>query len=385
MCGVYGFILKRDGYIPGMQRRRVVRGLGTAAEVRGKDATGVAFPDPVKGKLKVEKAPIRASNFPFYKNLPLDVTAVIGHTRATTQGSEFINENNHPFKGVTKNGQEFVLAHNGMIWNDRELKVTNALSYTIETDSYVAVALLQKHNEINMDSVKAVAEKLEGSFVLTILAGDRVVFVKHDNPLTIYDFKELGFLLYASTEDILLKGLKQERKLWKYYKNNKDKVDVIQPKEDSIMIYDRIKDTWETGKFEAADFIYSYRRSFWWGQYTTKKRVLGTYKKGNKPQLMLPEKLNKPLTEITWDDFYVDTINMYVYTPSGVYTIDDDWLYEDVIINKYGEYEWRGLWFPYDEDIAIYRMALYLYGKYWADKYYVAYVLGDDNKIREGV
>lgn len=379
MCGVFGFVLKRDGYLPGIQRRRVVRGLGIAAEVRGTDATGVAFPDPVINKIKVEKAPIRASNFPFYKNLPFDATVVIGHTRATTQGSAYNNENNHPFKGVTKNGQEFVLAHNGMIWNDKELKTENNLSYTIETDSYVAVALLQQYDEINMDSVKAVAEKLEGSFVLTILAGDRVVFVKHNNPLTIYDFKELGFLLYASTEDILLKGLKQERKLWKYYKSNRDKVDVIKPKEDSIMIYDRIKDTWETGKFEAADFTYTYRRSFWWRAYTSKKPVVGTYK-GNKPKLILAEKLAKPLTEITWDDFYVDTIYMNVYTPNGIYSIDEDWLYEDVIIDKYGEYEWRGLWFPSDEDIAIYRMALYLYGKYWADKYYLAHILGDENK-----
>lgn len=368
MCGVFGFILKNNGYISGMERRRVIRGLGIAAEVRGTDATGVAFPD--KNKLKVEKAPVRASNFPFYKNLPFDTPVVIGHTRATTQGSAFRNENNHPFKGVTKNGQEFVLAHNGMIWNDKELKTTHDLSYDIETDSYIAVALLQQYDEINMDSVRAVSEKLEGSFVLTILAGDRVVFVKHDNPLTIYDFKELGFLLYASTEDILLKGLKQERKLWKYYKSNRDKVDVLKPKEDSIMIYDRIKDTWEVGNFKA-----SHSRSGALAKYIfyyNNKRIFP-------PQLLLKGDVEKSPAEIKWEDFYVDLDSMLVVTPTeSIYSIDDDWVYEDVIYHATDDsYEWKGLWFFSIVDIVIYKMLLRLYGKRCADECYINYILGE--------
>jgi len=370
MCGVFGFVLKKHGYISGMERRRVVRGLGIAAEVRGTDATGIAYPDPVKGRLKIVKAPIRASNFPFYQNLPLDVPVVIGHTRAATQGSALHNENNHPFKGVTRNGQEFVLAHNGIIWNDQELKLEYDLTYDIETDSYVAVALLQKHNEINMDSVKAVAEKLEGSFVLTILAGDRVVFVKHDNPLIIYDFKELGFMLYASTEAILQNGLRKEHRLWQYYKRNKDKVDVIQPKEDSIMIYDRVKDTWEIGNFKA-----SCSRSDLLARY----RIYYSNKCATPPRLLIKGDVKKSPAEIQWEDFYVDLDSMLVLTPTeSIYSINDDWVYEDVTFHAAdNSYEWKGLWFFSIVDVVIYKMLQLLYGKRWADECYVNYILGE--------
>lgn len=54
------------------------------------------------------------------------------------------------------------------------------------------------------------AEILKGSFVFTILdEEDSVYFVRGNNPLTIYDFYNDGFYLYASTKDILSNTMKK--------------------------------------------------------------------------------------------------------------------------------------------------------------------------------
>lgn len=47
----------------------------------------------------------------------------MGHTRHTTQGNEKRNYNNHPFTGKCKN-LKFAIAHNGVLFNDKELRKT---------------------------------------------------------------------------------------------------------------------------------------------------------------------------------------------------------------------------------------------------------------------
>ena len=51
-----------------------------------------------------------------------------------------------------------------------ELRKTEKLPATnIETDSYVAVQLIEKQQELSFDSLKYMAEQLEGSFTITVL------------------------------------------------------------------------------------------------------------------------------------------------------------------------------------------------------------------------
>ena len=141
---------------------------------------------------------------------PRDTRAVIGHTRFTTQGSEKWNCNNHPFEGHC--GKEsFALAHNGVLYNDKELRRKQHLPTTpIETDSYVAVQLLERGQHLNTENVKRMAELMEGSFVFTALRNDNTLFlVKGNNPLTLYHFPALGLYVYASTKSILDSALKK--------------------------------------------------------------------------------------------------------------------------------------------------------------------------------
>lgn len=204
MCAVFGF-LDYGKKVSHKVLVKLLNELAKAAEIRGTDATGISY---VKdGEMVTFKKAKPAHKVNLY--FPKETTAVIGHTRMTTQGSESKNYNNHPFEGKTAESC-FALAHNGVLYNDKELRVRKNIPETeIETDSYIAVQLLEQNENIDTSSIKEMAETVEGSFVFTILRNDNTMFlVKGSNPLTIYHYKELGLYVYASTTDILKKGLK---------------------------------------------------------------------------------------------------------------------------------------------------------------------------------
>ena len=199
MCAVFGF-LDYKGKTSNAVLKKLIYYLSVSAEVRGTDATGIAY---VRGGSMVTyKKPKPAHKVKLF--FPRDTRAVIGHTRFTTQGSEKRNCNNHPFDGHCGT-EAFALAHNGVLYNDRELRREQQLPPTpIETDTYVAVQLLEQGQQLDTENIKRMAELVEGSFVFTILRNDNTLFlVKGNNPLTVYHFPTLGLYIYASTKSIL--------------------------------------------------------------------------------------------------------------------------------------------------------------------------------------
>lgn len=205
MCCLFGMLDYKHNLTP-KQQSKIISILSVACEARGTDATGFAYNTP--DKLYVYKRPLPARKMNF--KLPREVTAVMGHTRMTTQGTENKNFNNHPFYGRTKDNV-FALAHNGVLHNDLILRKQENIPETkIETDSYIAVQLIEKKNLLNTDSLKYMAESLEGSFTITLLdRKDNLYFVKGDNPMCIYLFEDAEIYLYASTEEILKKAIKK--------------------------------------------------------------------------------------------------------------------------------------------------------------------------------
>ena len=80
----------------------------------------------------------------------------------------------------------------------------------IETDSYVAVQLLEQQNKLDFDSLKNMAESVQGSFCFTALDENNTLYlVKGSNPMCLLHFAELGLYVYASTESILKKALQK--------------------------------------------------------------------------------------------------------------------------------------------------------------------------------
>lgn len=205
MCAIYGF-LNYGRKVKNRILKSILRELSIAAECRGTDATGISYIN--NNEVITFKKAKPAHKVKLY--FPENTKAVLGHTRMTTQGNEKYNFNNHPFEGRCGNAS-FALAHNGVLYNDAELKKMYNLPETqIETDSYVAVQLLVQGEYLNAENIKRMAELVDGSFVFTILRNDNTLFlVKGSNPLALYHFPALELYIYASTRSILDKALKK--------------------------------------------------------------------------------------------------------------------------------------------------------------------------------
>ena len=203
MCCLFGFG-DYAGSLSVKQKGCLIRELSIAAEARGTDAAGIAY-NTSRG-LQIYKRPLAAHRL--HLRIPAEARVVLGHTRMTTQGSAKRNYNNHPFFGHVK-GESFALAHNGTIWNDLELRRTKHLPRTkVQTDSYIAIQLIEQQKVLNLSSLKCMAEQVEGSISFSVLSEqDELWLVKGDNPLTIVRFPAVGAFVYASTAEILNKAL----------------------------------------------------------------------------------------------------------------------------------------------------------------------------------
>lgn len=211
MCCLFGLI-DYGHSLSGRQKTKILQALALESEARGTDAAGIAYFN--KGILRVNKQPGPAHLSRF--RVPKDAWTIMGHTRLTTQGNARRNRNNHPFVGHLGK-TEFALAHNGVLNNDKTLRQTLRLPKTrIETDSYVAVQLLEQENALDFSSLQKMAEQVQGTFVFTVLDhSNSLYFIRGDNPLCLLHFPKERLYLYASTSKILMAAISRIRGLVK--------------------------------------------------------------------------------------------------------------------------------------------------------------------------
>ena len=140
MCSLFGLIDFKECLSTHTKNKNSEHSRKESARCAGTDATGIAY--NFNNRLRIYKRPLPARKMKIH--IPHGVNVVMGHTRMTTQGNAQFNQNNHPFLGHV-DGNSFALAHNGVLWNDKELRMEETLPLTsVETDSYVAVQLLEK-------------------------------------------------------------------------------------------------------------------------------------------------------------------------------------------------------------------------------------------------
>lgn len=213
MCCLFGFYNYSGQGIKNLSNLTNI--LAENATVRGTDAAGIAYNS--NNRLTIHKEAKSASMIDFKH--PDDVVCVTGHTRHATQGDKKKNYNNHPFAGSCKN-LRFALSHNGVLVNDADLKQQYHLPKTkVGTDSFAAVQLLEKRKQLDVESVKFMAEKVSGSFAFTILDSSDVLWlVRGDSPLSLVHLPKYKLYIYASTEEILYKSL-VDTKLFAEIKN----------------------------------------------------------------------------------------------------------------------------------------------------------------------
>ena len=247
MCSLFGFYNYSKSEIKDLSK--LTNKLAQEATIRGTDATGISY--NYKNNLVIHKEPKSAFKMNFKH--PDGTVAVMGHTRHSTQGSEKKNFNNHPFMGKCKNAK-FTLAHNGIISNDGHLRRDYNIPKTkIETDSYIAVQMIEKKKILNNESIKFMSEKVHGSFTFSILDDkNRLYLIKGDNPLSVIHFPKYKLYVYASTDEILYKALLGTKLFNEVKSGNFEEIEIKSGEILSIYNYGKIlKDT-----FEYTDYSY---------------------------------------------------------------------------------------------------------------------------------
>lgn len=137
MCGIAGFNLHPDD-VGVIDTTTVSEALLHDIVTRGRDATGAAWFDPETGRCMVQKNDDPATKFVGYMDVPKNTQTAIFHTRASTQGSPTLNENNHPI--VVR---DLVGIHNGVCRNDDEIfEMVGEEKRTAQVDSEAIFAAI---------------------------------------------------------------------------------------------------------------------------------------------------------------------------------------------------------------------------------------------------
>ncbi|SJZ91255.1 glucosamine--fructose-6-phosphate aminotransferase (isomerizing) [Pilibacter termitis] len=163
MCGIVGVVGSRnatDILIQGLQK----------LEYRGYDSSGIFVTDE-KNRESLVKAVGRISALQEKIGIEVNGSIGIGHTRWATHGKPTEN-NAHPH---TSESGRFVLVHNGVIENYKELKTEYLANdhFIGETDTEIAVHLIGKFAEEGNLSTKEAFQKalsvIEGSFAFAMI------------------------------------------------------------------------------------------------------------------------------------------------------------------------------------------------------------------------
>lgn len=184
MCGIVGYIGKRDAYevlIKGLKR----------LEYRGYDSAGVALLNP-KNDLHIYKTKGKVADLESYAS-DKDITGTVGiaHTRWATHG-EPNSTNAHPHIGASGN---IALIHNGIIENYAVLKqslMEKGVDFKSNTDTEVLVQLIDYiKNTRNCDLLSAVRTALRlviGAYAIAIIDTenpDQIIAARKSSPLVV--------------------------------------------------------------------------------------------------------------------------------------------------------------------------------------------------------
>nr|WP_314807263.1 glutamine--fructose-6-phosphate transaminase (isomerizing) [uncultured Selenomonas sp.] len=180
MCGIVG-------YVGDCQAAEFLLDGLSKLEYRGYDSAGIAVYDGENIRVEKSVGRLAALRDKIKGNVPVG-TLGIGHTRWATHGRPS-DVNSHPH---TDCHGDFAIVHNGIIENYLSLKeelVAKGHVFKSETDTEVVVHLLEEvYSGDFVAAVRAVLERIEGSYALTFMSRrhpDMLICTKQDNPLII--------------------------------------------------------------------------------------------------------------------------------------------------------------------------------------------------------
>ena len=184
MCGIVGYIGKRDAYpilIKGLRR----------LEYRGYDSAGVALLSNTRD-LNVYKTKGKVSDLEDYcADKDVSGTLGIAHTRWATHG-EPSSRNAHPHYSTSGN---LAIIHNGIIENYADLKaklMDKGVTFQSDTDTEVLVQFVEyvmiKKNVDLLTAVQLVLHEVIGAYAIAIVDKrdpDTIVAARKQSPLVV--------------------------------------------------------------------------------------------------------------------------------------------------------------------------------------------------------
>jgi glucosamine 6-phosphate synthetase-like amidotransferase/phosphosugar isomerase protein len=228
MCGLSGLL----GSLPRGPRARAAAletfsRLLLLSEPRGPHATGVAWITG-DGAYQVEKAPMPARRFvvaPGYLHwlaaVPMDVTALLGHTRWPTRGTVRQPVNNHPLvahlpcelPNRSIPAPALLLTHNGVVEQPDQLAARWGLPRHADVDSEVLLQLAVRASSpagVDVPAYLAWLAQVPGRMALAVCdtrQPQQVLLVRGTLPLALAWHRRRRLLAYASEATTLQRGL----------------------------------------------------------------------------------------------------------------------------------------------------------------------------------
>lgn len=179
---------------------------------RGMHASGVACLS--LNKIKILKDAVPSSKLIGYKNFNNIINnpdILMGHTRYATHGDSKDNKNNHPHYTAD---MRYVLIHNGVVMDELpEIEIEG------ECDSEKLLRLIEKYGI--SEGFKKIGALKNASYAIMLIDTQRKSFYvfRNTSPAWYIDLSfETGGILFASTKELLLKGIRKAGIL--SYKNN---------------------------------------------------------------------------------------------------------------------------------------------------------------------
>lgn len=241
MCGIFGIVRFNSSDFRPPVIRMILKKLAIESKVRGRDATGYAFGN--EKAINIFKHNVYADQFTKLENYKQVVRAnipssskpgwpyaVIGHTRAQTQGTHMNPDNNHPIRTGS-----IVGVHNGVITNDDfvfswlkkesdgEVKriaqvdseaIFAAVNYVSKTlkwpGKYTSSKLVGHVSDPTTQAIAKVSGKLYGGFACALLDADnpyKTWIFKANGQLAVHYYRKEKLLIFASVASFIEKAV----------------------------------------------------------------------------------------------------------------------------------------------------------------------------------
>lgn len=216
MCGLTGIIFgkKSRSALELSFLRSLFTSMFIMSEERGHHASGLITLD-MYGKTNLFKLPMSPSRLvsqvgygQVLNTMSNNTTALFGHSRWKTVGSEYNNKNNQPL--ITG---KILGTHNGTITNATELFSLFSLKRMAQVDSEILFRMADHSlNEGSLDtsSYRRCLSLCEGnlSFVLASKTDPEHVFIfKGDKPLSLFYNMDLRVIVYSSLDRYIINSL----------------------------------------------------------------------------------------------------------------------------------------------------------------------------------